>query len=123
VSDELLDKLTDFVQKYLPYRDRNLIRHYIELHEGYNTIDYAIDDRGEIIGLCRWNVSKSGTVGHILDLVIRPDWRGRGLARSFLIRALKRFPKGKYLTFEREKKYPNREQRYIPIEQILKRSM
>jgi GNAT superfamily N-acetyltransferase len=118
MDGETIQKLTDFILKYLPYTDRDLIGKHLSLHSDYGTIDYAVEN-GEIVGVCRWNID--GDTAHVLDLVIREDCRGRGLAKSFLMRGLKNWNNIKYLTFERETKYPNRK-RKIPIEVVLKRN-
>ena len=116
---EILEKLTEFIQKYLPYSDKDLIKKYLKEHSDYGTIDYAINDKQEIIGLVRWNVSEDGEVGYILDLAIHPDYRGQGIAKSFIIKALKSFPKGKWLVYHRGRKN-NKDEKKIPISEFLK---
>jgi ribosomal protein S18 acetylase RimI-like enzyme len=115
----IADKLTDFIQKYLPYTDRDLIKKYLSSHENYGTLDYAIENGG-IIGVCRWNIHDD--TAEILDLAIDENYRGRGLAKQFLERGLKIWKNVKYLSFVRGKKYPNRQPRKIPIEAVLKRN-
>lgn len=119
IDERLLEKLVEFSQKYLPYTDKDLIKKYISEHSVYGTIDFAIDDNQEIIGLVRYNVSDDGEVGEILDLVIRPDYRNKGLGNHFIRRALKTFPKGKWLVFKRGRKNRN-EERKILISEFLK---
>jgi len=119
MDEELLNKLTEFIQKYLPYSDKDLIKKYLQEHSNYGTIDFAIDDNREIIGLVRYNVSEDGETGFILDLAIRPDWRNRGLGNHFIKRALKSFPKGKWLDFKRGRKARSNE-RKILISEFLK---
>jgi GNAT superfamily N-acetyltransferase len=121
VSEELLDKLTDFIEKYLPYRDRDLIKDYIKQHKGFHTIDYAID-KGDIVGICRWNISDDGKTAFILDLAIREDFRHKGVARDFLIRGLRIWKNVTHLQFKRGTRGDDR-QRRIPIEAILKRGI
>jgi len=121
LTEELLNKLTDFVKEHLPYRDSNLIKQYIEQHENYHTIDYAVDEKGDIVGVCRWNITQGGTTAHLLDFAVRKDFRSKGVGRDLLKRGLHRFNRVKYLIYERGKKYPNRKQKMIPVEQILKR--
>lgn len=119
IDEKLLKQLTDFIQKYLPYSDRDLIQKYLAEHNAYHTIDYAIDENQEIIGLVRWNVSEDGEIGFILDLAIRPDYRNKGLGNHFIRRALKYFPKGKWLVFKRGRKIRS-EERKILISEFLK---
>jgi len=119
MEPKLLEKLTEFIQKYLPYTDRNLVKNYLNEHYKFHTIDYAITPQGEIIGLVRWNISDDGETGFILDLAIHPDYRGQGLGKHFILRALKTFPKGKWLVFQRGRKN-RKEERKILISEFLK---
>jgi ribosomal protein S18 acetylase RimI-like enzyme len=116
---EILEKLTDFIQKYLPYADRDLLKKYLKEHSDYGTIDYAITEKQDIIGLVRYNMSEDGQTGFILDLVIHPDYRGQGIAKSFILKALKTFPKVKWLVFRRERKL-RKEERKIALSEFLK---
>lgn len=118
IDEKLLEKLTSFIQKYLPYKDRDLIKKYLVEHNAYHTLYYA-EDKGEIIGLVRFNLSEDGETGFILDLTIHPNYRGQGIAKSFILRALKSFPKGRWLVFKRGRKLRN-EERKILISEFLK---
>ncbi len=118
MDEKLLEKLTEFIQTYLPYTDRDLIQKYLKEHSDYGTIDYAFSGE-EIIGLVRYNVSDDGEIGYILDLAIRPDHRRQGLGKHFITRALKSFPKGKYLVFKRGRKARS-DERKILISEFLK---
>jgi len=119
MTEELLEKLVEFSQKYLPYEDRDLIKNYFKTHSGYGTIDFAVDDKQEIIGLVRYNISPDGETGEILDLVIRPDWRYQGLGNNFIRKALKTFTKAKFLAFRRDRK-TRKEERRLLISEVLK---
>jgi ribosomal protein S18 acetylase RimI-like enzyme len=118
MDEKLLEKLTEFIQTYLPYTDRDLVKNYLNEHYKFHTIDYA-DSNGEIVGLVRWNISEDGETGFILDLAIRPDWRGRGLGNHFIRRALRSFPKVKWLSFKRGRKARS-DERKISISEFLK---
>lgn len=104
------------MQKYLPYDDPGLLANYFEIHNQLGTIYYALDG-DEVIGLVRFNTD--GETGEILDLVIRPDWRNKGLGNHFIRRALKSFPNGKWLVFKRGRKARS-EERKILISDFLK---
>lgn len=112
IDEKLLEKLVEFSQKYLPYNDRDLIKNYLKEHSIYGTIDYAIEG-DNIIGLVRYNVSDNGEIGEILDLVIHPSYRGKGLGKAFILRALKSFPKGKYLVFKRGRRDKHKEHKVL----------
>jgi N-acetylglutamate synthase-like GNAT family acetyltransferase len=122
MTQEILYKIVDFIQKYLPYTDKELIKDYLEQHLHHHTIDYAIDTEGEVIGVCRWNLSEDGKTAHILDLAIRPDFRGKGVSRNFLERGLKIWKNVTHLVFERGARGDKREHK-LPIEAILKRNI
>jgi len=119
MGDALINKLTEFAQKYLPYDNGDLLKEYYKTHSDYGTILYAFDSVGEITGLVRFNVIDNGKTGQILDLVIRPDWRGKGLGNHFIRRALKTFPNSKFIVFHRGRKNRSQE-RQIPIDSFLR---
>ena len=119
---EILEKLVEFVKTYLPYTDKDLIKKYLEEHNVYHTLYYAIDEQGEIVGVCRWNISEDSKTAHILDLAIRPDFRNQGVGKDFLKRGLSLWKNVTHLVFERGSRGDKRERR-IPIEAILKRNI
>jgi N-acetylglutamate synthase-like GNAT family acetyltransferase len=122
VTDSDLDKLTDFIIEHLKYKDREQIKRYIKDHEKYGTIDYATDEMGNIIGVCRWNMSDDGTIGQILDLAVADGWRKKGLGRDFVLRAIKRWTKVTHLEYQRGL-LGDKEWRRLPIKSILERGV
>jgi hypothetical protein len=119
VSDKELDKVIDFIQKYAPqYQDREKIREYTLEHFNYKTTFVGLDDNKEVTFVCRWNID--GDVADILDLYIREDYRNKKLIQQLLQRGIWIFPMVRFIRFERNKKYPNREKSLIPVEKILK---
>lgn len=114
LQDKELKKIVDFVMKYSTYTDRETIAEYIQQHWQYKTAFVVYDANNEIAAVCRWNVSPSGTVATVLDLIIREDWRNKNLMRQLLTKALWTFPKLKYISFERG--YDNKQ----PCEKPLK---
>lgn len=117
-----IDKLICFVRKYLKYEDEGLLKVYIMKHFEYGTIDYAIDSNGEIVALCRWNVSDDGKIGDILDFAVREDFRNTCVGKDFIKRALKRFNKMETLRFKRGLRGDERI-RNVSIDKILKRNI
>lgn len=115
-----LNKIVEFYQKYLGTLEKDVVRFYIGEHLKYGTIDYAIDDKGDVIGLCRWNIN--GTTAKIIDLAIAPEWRKKGLGKHFLVRALKIWKNVTHLEFKRGLRQDDRK-RLIPVEAILKRNI
>lgn len=96
-----IEPILDFALKHLRYTDRDLLRDYINEHNKYGTIDYAIDDKGNIIAMCRWNMSVDGDVAIILDFCIDKEWRNKGFCKNFILRAMEKFPKIEKLQFIR----------------------
>ena len=116
----LTDKLTEFVIKYSNHTKKGTIREIIRKHLEYNTCIYLTDEKNEIGAVVRWNISKSGIIAHVLDLIVRPDFRRRGLIKTMLIKGLIKYPLVRFLSWERETKYPDRERRVYSVEKILK---
>jgi len=125
-----IEAIADFVIKYSPEKkgksqyieeNREKIKEAIVKHINYKTCIILMDLEG-IAGLCRWNVSDSGTVAHILDLIIAPKYRNKRFINRLLIKGLRLYPNVKFLEWEREIKYPNRERQYFSVDKILKRS-
>jgi N-acetylglutamate synthase-like GNAT family acetyltransferase len=109
----------EFYEKYLQYRDRDLVHKYLDIHNNLGTMFYALDNDGEVIGVCRWNINDNGTIAKIIDLAIRPDYRGKGVGKHFLIRGLKLWTKVTHLEFERGVRGDHR-LKLLPVEAILK---
>lgn len=115
VSSYNVDKAVDFIMKYTPYKNRELMRSYINRHTEYNTILVGYNEENNIVGICRWNITKSGTVAQVLDFVVVEEYRGKNIIKRFIMEALKVYPKMKFITFIREVKYLGREHRFIQI--------
>jgi N-acetylglutamate synthase-like GNAT family acetyltransferase len=116
------DKIIDFIQENLKYHNRKLLEEYIDEHEKYGTILFALNELGEVIAVCRWNMKENNTVGEILDLAIRDDWKRKGIAKDFINNALKRFPKATHLEFKRGVRGDERI-RKLKIDAIIKRNI
>lgn len=122
IDKKELDKIIKFYEEYLGTHDKTTARLFIEAHLKYATIDYAVDEKGEVIGLCRWNISPDGKIAHIIDLAIDSKWRKKGLGKHFLVRALKIWKNVTHLEFKRGLRQDNR-RRLVPVEAILKRNI
>ena len=118
MTEEELNKIVDFIQKYAPqYTDREKLKEYTLKHFDYKTAFVGIDDNKEITVVCRWNIN--GDVADILDLYIREDYRGNGLIKQLLTKGIWLFPMVKYIRFERFVK--GRPFRTLSVEKILKK--
>ena len=119
----MLDEIARFVIKngkglYLQL-DYNTIKNFIEKHIAYKTLIIVRDKEG-ILAVCRWNIPTKEEA-HILDLVIRKGHTYKGLIKRIISKGIIMYPMIKYLVWEREKKYPNRNKRKYLISDILKR--
>lgn len=117
-----IDAIADFVIKYggRKKEEREKIKEVIKQHINYKTC-IVVHDLDGVVAVCRWNISNSGKVAHILDLIIKPEHRNKHYINRLLIKGLKIWPSVKFLEWEREIKYPNRERKYFSVEKILKR--
>ena len=97
----------------------NSIKNFVERHIAYKTIIIVRDSEG-ILAVCRWNIPIKEEA-YILDLVIRKGHTYRGLIKRIISKGIIMYPMIKYLVWEREKKYPNRNKRKYLISDILKR--
>lgn len=95
------EKILDFIQEHLKYHDRDLMREYINEHRKYGTFDYAIDTQGNIVSMCRWNISDDFTLAYVLDFAIAKEWRNKRVGTNFIVRAMMKFPKIEKLVFKR----------------------
>ena len=118
-----IDAIADFVIKYGDRKEeeKEKIKEVITQHINFKTC-IVVHDLNGVAGICRWNVSDSGTVAHILDLIIKPEYRNKRYINRLLIKGLKLYPDVKFLEWEREIKYPNREPQCFSVDKILKRS-
>lgn len=116
------NKIIDFLLDQNKYTERELLNEYLGHHNKYGTLDYAVDDRGNIVAVCRWNMSSDGTVAEILDFAIASGWRRKGIGKDFILRALDRFPNMERLEFKRGVRGDERV-RTIDIKGILKRDI
>lgn len=90
----------DFWKQYGFYKvDTPILKEFIKQHMAYNTLLVETSPLNEVVGLCRFDVNKE--VATCLDVVIRPDYRFKGMLKKFAIRAIRRFPYITILRFER----------------------
>ena len=119
MNEQRLNELVEFYEKYLTDREKGRAEVYILEHLKYGTFDYVVNDKNEVIGLCRWNISDDGKTALICDLAIDKAWRGKGLGKHFLKRGLQLWKDVTKIEFQRGLRGDSR-YRTIPIEHILK---
>jgi len=95
--------------------DVNALRDIILKHIEYGTIVTLYDENG-LYAVARFNTD--GKVAFVLDTAIRVDKRDGNTLKTLIKEGLLRFPKVKYLKFERALK--NRKMNIIKIKKFLK---
>lgn len=116
---EELDKITDFVIKYSSYTKRDELRERIKKHLEFNTCIYAVDKKGDIFAVCLWNVEDFGRVAHIIDFMVREDYRNNGMIKTTLAKGLLKYPTVTHLKWERRNKYPERPMKFFSVDRML----
>jgi hypothetical protein len=123
MTEQELEEIADFVIKYSPYleSERTIIKEAVRKHLEYNTIIVVKGNKKEVTAVCRWNILDYGLTAHVMDLIIEPKYRKKGFIKKLLIKGLIKYPTVKYLSYDREWKYPGRERKLYPVEKILRR--
>jgi len=98
-----IDEIVEFIVEYYGYKstDWKYLQGLIAQHAAYNTLLVIRSDDDRIAALCRWNILPTNQDMMILDIVLRPDWREKGLMKRMLLKGLSMYPEVKYLIFER----------------------
>jgi len=100
MTDTELDKIVYFLLLYgHQVSDEDALRYIVTKHEEFKTHEIIWKD-GEVIGYTRYNVD--GSVGTIIDAVVRPDYRFKRILQLMLLKGMKKFPEGRYIKYERE---------------------
>lgn len=77
------------------------ISSYAYVHSIYGTL-MIVRLRGEIVAVCRWNWL-TNSHAKILDLIIRPDYRNKQVAKDMILKAKMAMPQLKQISFQRKK--------------------
>jgi hypothetical protein len=89
--------LYEFLE-YFGAQDKILL--FLE-HIKYGTCE-SVYKNGKLVGVSRYNISKSGMVGKIIDLFILPEVNGLMVMREMGTSGRKKFHHVKYIKFDRE---------------------
>lgn len=105
ISQDECNEIADFVVKnsegLYTLSDHAHIATYAYVHSIYGTL-LVVRSKGNIIAVCRWNwISKDEA--KILDLIIRPDFRNKRVAKDMLMKAKMAMPQLKHISFQRKK--------------------
>lgn len=77
------------------------IASYAYVHSIYGTLMVA-RLKGKIVSVCRWNWVGEGHA-KVLDLIIRPDFRHKQVAKDMILKAKMAMPQLKRISFQRKK--------------------
>lgn len=113
-----IQEILKFVKPYLPsgYYPKGFGKE-IEKHVLFNTFVILKDKENKIFALCRFNVL--GVTAEVLDLFIREDMRHKRVIKLVTAHGWSKFPFLKFITYQRESKYPYRTPRIYKIKDIL----
>lgn len=117
-KNNFVNEIYEFVKDYFAGVDEEEIKKNICLHLYYGTIDIVID-RNKIVAVVRWNISPSGKVAQVLDLVIEKKYRSVEFIRFLVKRNLNRFPTIKFVKYARFLKYPGRKEKLISTDRLI----
>lgn len=120
ISKEECNDIADFVIKnsdgLYTNDDHKHIATYAYVHAIYGTL-LVVKVKKAIVAVCRWNWI-SNNEAKVLDLIIRPDYRNKQVARDMLLKAKMAMPGLERISFQR-KKYAMRNSGF-PISRWLK---
>jgi hypothetical protein len=97
----IAEDAADFIIRYATYKDKDELRERIQKHLAYKTCKIVLDKTGSICAVCLWNISADQQEAHIIDMVIREDYRKTDLMRKILKEGLEIWPV-KFLRYNRD---------------------
>jgi hypothetical protein len=84
------------------YQDADL-ESVLDLHIKYGTYCEIVANN-ELIAVTRFNISHTGKIAYVLDMIIEPGHDSKKIMRTFIEEGQRRFPRVQYLHFTRSKK-------------------
>lgn len=116
---QLADELTDFAYEFGAHKNKEELKKAISGHIGFNTFCLVRQQgTGPIIAIALFNIFKN--TAEILEVIVRPEFRNKGLLKRLMVKGLRKWPETKYFLFKRGRKYPGREQRIYNFVKVLK---
>jgi hypothetical protein len=100
-EQSLAEKAAEFINRYATYKDQDQLRERIQKHLEYKTCKIFLDEAAHVCAVCLWNISPDGLEAHVIDMVIREDYRKQDIMRAVLIEGLKIWPV-KFLRWNRD---------------------
>lgn len=90
----------ELVTEETTYTDVNKFGQEFERHLLFKTGIVLYDEKKEAYAICRWNMVNQKTA-HLLDLIVRADYKNKGVMFQVTRMGLELWPGLKYLVFER----------------------
>ncbi len=118
MANDFIHDIYLFCKEYFNGVPEETIKKNIALHLYYGTIDIVMVNT-KIIAVARWNISPSGQVAHVLDVIIEKGHRSKEFLRFIIKRNLHRFPTIKFLRYARFYKYPKRKEKLVSVDRLI----
>lgn len=117
---DIKSDVVDFIKRRLGYSNisDDKIKETISIHLGQGTYDEMRDKNGKIIAVIRYEIDIP--FAYVIDLAIEKSFPSIYIMKRFTVRGFHRFPGLKYISFERNLKYPLRKRRIYSIKKLLK---
>jgi len=96
--------------------DDKTLREYLLLHIKYNTCNILYNESGDIIAISRWDIK--GDTAYILEVVVKKDYRRKGMLKDLVKIGSQMYPHVKYIEFERNWEEDSKVKKY-KIERFL----
>lgn len=85
----MLDKIIKLIRdnNYLSYATDEQLRGMLQKHIEYKTL-VTVWDNDDIVAIARFNLSEGNKKAYILDALVKPEYRQRGIIKRILKRGL-----------------------------------
>jgi len=120
----MVKEILEFIRKhdnghFKPHTDE-LLKLVIKKHLEYGTFMVIRNKKEEIVAVARWNFPTDYVV-HILDVVVKKDYRKPLILRQMLAVGINKHPQVRTMIYERLGKYPKRKRIVISVDKFLKK--
>lgn len=116
-----VNPIVNFLVKHGLHKDKEKLKEQIVKHLNYRTI-FVLWHKDEIAAVIRWNIKED--TAYICDLTISCEHRKTRLINWLINNAIPKgltwYPQVRYISWERETKYPERGVRKYMIDNLLK---
>jgi hypothetical protein len=79
------DDPVKFMLHYSTYKTYETLAVRLQAHKDYKTCRIVVDPYDNtVISVCLWNIMDNGKTAHVLDFIVREDWRNKNLGIKIL---------------------------------------